>query len=1202
MTHAEPVKVRAASHEGYGRLVFNWQSPVPYTASLEGNRLTVNFNRTIEADVGPAVRALRKYLSAGQIDADGRTAVFSTTGTYGIRAFGLGNAVVVDIVDAVSQAAPPQTQEAEVPPPKAGTAPQKSAKPVPATGPRLGVRSGEHADYSRIVFDWANRVGYSVDRVGGTTTVTFDRIARPDLGRIRSRLPKFLGGIDATTEGSRLKVSLQIAESSNVRHFRAGTKVALDIRAPDPNAKVAAASAPAPAPTPAQATQPAKIPAAAPNAEQKPEPKPEAPAAGTTPPAAVKTPPAAPDPKTGGPLKPLKPLRPPDAEPKSANKALGQPEEPKTPAGKAPGPATKPTPLIPVKPTPLTPPARLAAALPLGVPAAPEQAEGSGDPAQTAPLDAVTLRFDWGEPVGAAVLRRAGFLWVAFDKPKELDIETLLKAGGNAIREIRPIPADGGTVVRIDTVSGVNPTLRRDGLAWLLDFKQQPLHPQTPIETRAQPNSPVGARLFLPVPQPGHAVAVADPEIGDTFVIVPVIPLGHGVAERHEYPQVEILRSAQGVAVRANIDTLRVRPLRQGIELTSSDALKISAVTAQAAAGTKLAGARPLTKILDFSKWSREDPESFLPQRRRLESSIIKAKGASKEKARMNLAKFYLANGFAAESLAVMQNVARERKGVENNPEFRALYGSANFLMNRFSEANDDWYHESLNNNDEATFWRASLAAMEGDFVRASRVLRRTGGVIRTYPNALKMSLGLLASEAAIEVGDIRQANHLLELLTVDEPDRSQALRISYVEGRLMELSGDFDGAVGKWEEVEAGTHRPSRARAIVARVEMLLKLEKIERPEAIEEFERLRFSWRGDDFEFALLRRLGHLYLEEGDYRNGLRILRQAATHFRSHKDAKTVTLEMTDAFAQLYLEDAADSLPPVTAIALYDEFKELTPAGEKGDKMIRKLADRLVAVDLLDRGAELLDTQIEFRLKGEEKAWVGAQLALIRIMANQPEAAIKALDDTAVTGVPGAIIAARRHLRARALVQLGQNETALELLDTDETVAADRLRTEVFWAQQDWPKAAQTLGRLIKASGISAREPLEERQALTVMNMTIALALSGNERGIGRARADYGASMDTTPYRDAFRLISSPQTVGMMDIRDITSKVKDAENFQTFLAEYRQRLKTKNLSDLFSGPESNIPVKAPAKAPANTPAKTPAEASTKPPVEVQG
>ena len=40
---------------------------------------------------------------------------------------------------------------------------------------------------------------------------------------------------------------------------------------------------------------------------------------------------------------------------------------------------------------------------------------------------------------------------------------------------------------------------------------------------------------------------------------------------------------------------------------------------------------------------------------------------------------------------------------------------------------------------------------------------------------------------------------------------------------------------------------------------------------EAIEEFEKLRYAWRGDDFEFDVLNRLGDLYIDVTDFRNGL-------------------------------------------------------------------------------------------------------------------------------------------------------------------------------------------------------------------------------------------------------------------------------------------------------------------------------------------
>ena len=39
-----------------------------------------------------------------------------------------------------------------------------------------------------------------------------------------------------------------------------------------------------------------------------------------------------------------------------------------------------------------------------------------------------------------------------------------------------------------------------------------------------------------PQPEPGRAVIITDPEIGDNFIVVPVIPLGYGVTHLYQYP------------------------------------------------------------------------------------------------------------------------------------------------------------------------------------------------------------------------------------------------------------------------------------------------------------------------------------------------------------------------------------------------------------------------------------------------------------------------------------------------------------------------------------------------------------------------------------------------------------------------------------------------------------------------------------------
>src|SRR5260370_16351885 len=115
---------------------------------------------------------------------------------------------------------------------------------------------------------------------------------------------------------------------------------------------------------------------------------------------------------------------------------------------------------------------------------------------------------------------------------------------------------------------------------------------------------------------------------------------------------------------------------------------------------------------------------------------------------------------------------------------------------------------------------------------------------------------------------------------------------------------------------------------------------------------------------------------------------------NFPDHPEQAAIQQQLGDSFADIFIGADAERVPPLKALALYDEFRELTPAGGKGDDIIRKLADRLVDIDLLDRAAELLDNQIRNRLKGRDKARVGPRLALVHLLDRKPQAALEALD----------------------------------------------------------------------------------------------------------------------------------------------------------------------------------------------------------------
>ena len=104
--------------------------------------------------------------------------------------------------------------------------------------------------------------------------------------------------------------------------------------------------------------------------------------------------------------------------------------------------------------------------------------------------------------------------------------------------------------------------------------------------------------------------------------------------------------------------------------------------------------------------------------------------------------------------------------------------------------------------------------------------------------------------------------------------------------------------------------------------------------------------------------------------------------------------------------------------------------------------------------------------------------------------------------------------------------------------------------------------LKRLVRKIQAKPRQALNDRQGKFVLSLAIALTLSGEERAVGRVRRDYGAAMETGPYKGAFRLIAGAQSAGLIDYRTVASRVGDVENFQAFLTDYNERLREQKWS----------------------------------------
>jgi len=962
-----------------------------------------------------------------------------------------------------------------------------------SAAPALPVRVGSHGTFLRLVFDWAKPVDYEVEETASSIRLRFNRAARIDVAALRRRLPPDLAKLEAKSDGGALVVTLPRQPGRQVRHFKSDAKVVLDLVRD--SAKAAAA-------TP---SQPAAAVAAAPK-----EPEKQVAAA---------------------------------PEPAPAEKAAPPAREP--PAEAAPSEAAEPPP-------------PLAAPVPEVQEGAPKAAEGAT--ATAGPPDSgekgVSLVFEWPEPVGAAVFQREPYVWVVFDKRAQLNLAALRDAGAEVVDLIEQLPVGSGTVVRMIPKKGLNPVVALEGAKWIVRFREAAISPQVPIAIRVRPEAEEGTQIELPVSEFGRIIRIPDPDVGDMIIAATLRASGHGLAGQRRYPEFGLLASAQGVGLETFSDDLDVRDGGdRGLIISAPGGLHISSVSEGAEkGGSSFLGPR----IFNLENWFRGRREPFIAARQAMFEAVADAKEERRDDARFDLARFYFARGYGPEALGVLRTIEYANSDMASLPEFRAMKSAVLVYMGRAQEARKVLLDPSLDQYQEISLWRGSMLLQTGEAKKAAAHFRTGEPVLQTYPEPMKTKLAIELTEASLADLDLETATLWLDQLgqTADKMRRDQSARVLYDRGALARDSRKLDEAVELWTKARKGQDRWAAAHAEFALVDLGLQQETIESAEAIERLDRLRYQWRGDDLELTVLRRLGGLYLAQNDYRKGLNTLRTAVTYFPERAEVKEIAQTMAESFRNLHLGGEADRLPPLKALALYDDFRELTPAGPEGDLMIQRLADRLVAVDLLDRAASLLGHQIRFRLKGEERARVGAKLALIMLLDRNPKGALSALRNSFQPSLPLDLEDDRRRIRAKATMDLGRYEEAIALLAGDVSREADLLRAHIYWNTKDYSEAAKVLQRL---SGDPMDEgAYPEEQARYILSWAVALQLKRDEAGVKMLRQLYGPGMSKSKLGDAFAYIASESPAGATDIEEMSRRIAEGDKFDAFLKNYRERLMT--------------------------------------------
>jgi len=720
------------------------------------------------------------------------------------------------------------------------------------------------------------------------------------------------------------------------------------------------------------------------------------------------------------------------------------------------------------------------------------------------------------------------------------------------IRNIELVPHRDALVMRLSIRTDQSTVVEKDRNDWLVSLKDTPAKPRFPLVPERRTEGEQGQQIHIPATDLGRKIEVEDPAVGDLLVVVPTLLEGRGLPQQYSYASSEVLETSQGIVVVPLSDFVTVERFAEGVTIRSAgnNILSASKLSRGTGIGDQVTG--NFNRLIDFRAWRIGNDWEYRKNKSRLLYELSLRPANDRNEVRWKLARYYLAHGRGEEALGIMERMLDEDPLLTENSEFLAVRGVANFKAGRLDEAAADLSARGLEAEQDAELWRALVAEARGQYEHALEHYRRGKDVMGTYDDFDRAEIQLAVIRASLELGNIEQAQRELDLLNGLSLTSEQISESVFQSARIAETQGQLDIALAQYEDLSDVPQRWIAARARYARIKYSLRMNDISPQQAIDQLERLRYAWRGNRFEIQLLDDLAELYFQTQQYRLGLETLRQGISYFPDLAAERQMISRSSAVFRQLFLDGDADNMTPISAISLYYDFRDLTPLGNDGDLMIRRLASRLVSVDLLDRAAELLEYQVRVRTEGAARAAIAARLAQIYILDEKPEQALQILRGTREPRLPQDIEANRRHVEARALIELGRFEEAEVVLDGDRGTNAEYLRADIYWGDKNWPRLAATVRRIL-GDGWRRNEALNDKQRLNLIRLTIALTFTEDRAGLIETRRRYGLQMRERDFANAFELLTNDQELSGRELGAIASQIASVEKLQSFMREYR-------------------------------------------------
>lgn len=986
-----------------------------------------------------------------------------------------------------------------------------------ADKPLVGLRTGDHPGFMRLVFDLPEGARAGVSQDGDRVVVRF-------VGGTFLPTPRAPQRNVTAVRGMGDGVELELIHGATLRQTVMDQKLVLDILDPfsegasaerKPKPALVERAAPSPRPAPAVGDRkeaPGEAPLAQPPsaAASSPKPVPATPRPATV--SSTPPPAAAPPPDGRARAVTASPLPPPDAsEAASVSRQVAELARP----------ASSPPP--PLKPAAASDPRSTQAAAPLREePQGPTALLAAARPAPDgAPGHVMDLPF--AAFVGAAAFQRGPETLVVFDDAKPIDLRALRNDPVYGAAAVQLLP--GATVLHLRLPAGTQLELDHRPAGWsILAVGGTALARQmTPIRME-----PVGTHLSLPSANVGGVISVPDPETGGILLVGTQRQPGQGVPVRRRGPDFNLLPSYQGVVIEPLSDSVQLRATGKGFTLSSTapGGVLVSGMPDPAQQETAEIGSR-MSRIFDFPN---QPTDGLL---RRLQAAVATSASAppqSKAAPRRKVAEAMLALGLAAEAQGVLGLAADGDARSGEDIQQLGLAAVSTLLLGRPDDAVglDD---PRLSGSDEIEFWRAVRAAWrrEGD-PSAAQSFAGLIPLLTDYPQPLRDRLLPLVTETMAMGGQPEAAERLAKRFSGNSD-------LDLARGLLKQAQVSDDAqALAIFDRLANSTDRLVRLRAAQRAAEMRLASGKAGAKETAATLSKLLLAWRGDEREIDLRLRIAQLQSDAGQPRAALKMLRETAELWPDRR--ATIRPLLSGVLAKALRPEEQALMSPFDLVTLAEENADIMPTGEASLDLAQHMVDRLMALDLPKRAVPLLERLAKAAPAGVSKAVFGGRLAGLRQQLGDPAGALEALNTTVAESLPVPLLESRTMTFAEAVAAQGDMVSADRALIALDTDAGDRLRAKLKENAKDWSGAVMAW-KSVMARSVPADGALTEGQAQIVVRLASAAAQGGDNQTLASLRQTHATRLPPGPSADLFLLLTGQPVSGPSDLGVVSRDV---------------------------------------------------------------